>query len=297
MAQRALEVTVLSAKDINKVNLIGKMDVYIIISITGSKSKQKVITPVDKDAGTNPTWNFQAEFVIDESAAQQSHHSIVFKVKCERALGDKDIGEVHVPIRELLQSPEAIDGKRQFVSYQVRKPDGKPKGFINFAYQFGDKVKKAEEQPTMAYPPPHGSSSAYSPSAPAYPPPAPVITTGGFYAPPPPPHAEGHPPPAQYHNVPPPQGGYPHPPPPQYAGYGYPQQPAYGGYPHPPPPGYGYPPPQPGYGYAPPGQKPPKKNNKAGLGMGAGLLGGALGGLLIGDMLTDGGFVDVDFDF
>ncbi|KAG9132794.1 hypothetical protein Leryth_014064 [Lithospermum erythrorhizon] len=226
MAQRALEVTVLSAKDINKVNLIGKMDVYIIISITGSKSKQKVITPVDKDAGTNPTWNFQAEFVIDESAAQQSHHSIVFKVKCERALGDKDIGEVHVPIRELLQSPEAIDG---------------------------------------------------------------------FYAPPP--HAEGHPPPAQYHNVPPPQGGYPHPPPPQYAGYGYPQQPAYGGYPHPPPPGYGYPPPQPGYGYAPPGQKPPKKNNKAELGMGAGLLGGALGGLLIGDMLTDGGFVDVDFDF
>ncbi|KAG9143452.1 hypothetical protein Leryth_016448 [Lithospermum erythrorhizon] len=152
MEQRTLEITIISAKDLNKVNLITKMDVYAVVFISGdSNSKQKFKTPVDKDGGNNPTWNFTVKFTIDEAAAQQNGLSLVLKLKSERVLGDKEIGEVRVPIKELLDSPGSVNGK-QFVSYQIRKPDGKPKGFISFSYQFGEKAVKVDEP--VAKPPP-----------------------------------------------------------------------------------------------------------------------------------------------
>ncbi|KAL2464049.1 Calcium-dependent lipid-binding (CaLB domain) family protein [Forsythia ovata] len=283
------------------------MDVYVVVSISGGdkKSKQKTKTPVDNDGDTNPTWNFPMKFTVEESALQQNRLNLVFKLVCQRALGDKDIGEVHVPLKELLESSAAAgggsDGKQQrFVSYQVRKPSGKPKGELTFAYKIGEKVaggfasappvltpgatKVYDDKPVTAFP---ANPMMEGPSS-MYPPPPP----GGY---PPYPMAEGN---AQY-PPPPPPGGYPPPPP----GYGYPQPPSYGGYPpQPPPPGYGYPPPPPpGYGYAPPPvvQPQPPKKNKFGMGLGAGLLGGALGGLLIGDMISDGGDYGFDggFDF
>ncbi|GAA0157564.1 hypothetical protein LIER_38479 [Lithospermum erythrorhizon] len=259
MEQRTLEITIISAKDLNKVNFITKMDVYAVVFISGdSNSKQKFKTPVDKDGGNNPTWNFTVKFTIDEAAAQQNGLSLVLKLKSERVLGDKEIGEVRVPIKELLDSPGSVNGK-QFVSYQIRKPDGKPKGFISFSYQFGEKAVKVDE-PVMAYPPPPNmvGTSSYS-----YPP-LPV-------------------------------GGYAPPRPPQYAGYGYPPQQGYGGYPSQQPGyGHGYPPQQ-GYGY-PPVVQPQKKKNKMGMGLGAGLLGGALGGMLLGDMVSDVGAYDAGYD-
>ncbi|XP_028783944.1 protein SRC2-like [Neltuma alba] len=268
-----LELTIISAKDLQDVNLFSKMDVYAVVSISGDAyQNQKAKTPVDRDGGTSPTWNFPMKFNVNESAARQNRLSIEIKLKSERSMaGDKDIGVVHVPVKELLDNTG--DGKSaQFVSYQVRKPSGKPKGSLNFSYKFGEKVTApvaapagkaypegvSKGEPVMAYPP----SAAGSSSAPAY---------GAPY--------------------PPPHGAYP-PPPPQYAaGYGYPPPPHQGGY----PPAYGgYPPAQPGYGY-PPVQKPAKKN-KFGMGLGAGLLGGALGGLLIGDMVSDAADYDAGYD-
>ncbi|KAG8369979.1 hypothetical protein BUALT_Bualt14G0069900 [Buddleja alternifolia] len=334
MENRTLEITLQYCKDLNKVNLITKMDVYAVVSISGSdnNSKQKTKTPVDHAGDANPTWNFPMKFTVDEAALQNNRLTLDFKLICERALGDKDVGEVNVPIKELFNSPAkgGADGKH-IVSYQVRKPSGKPKGQITFSYQFGEKTVNAAAAPPygaavpFAPPPgkvdggpvtayPAGSSSGYPPHG-VYPPPAPYAAEGGgggAYPPPsgypakdgggvyPPPAGypakDGggvYPPPAGYPQGggAPPHGGYPHPPP---AGYGYPPPPPGYGYPPPPPPGYGYPP-QPGYGYPPAAaaavQKPQKKN-KFGMGLGAGLLGGALGGLLIGDMVSDVG----DFD-
>ncbi|OMO98490.1 C2 calcium-dependent membrane targeting [Corchorus olitorius] len=281
MAHRVLEINVISAKGLKNVNLIDKMDVYAIISLKGSKHKQKTKTHVHKDCGKDPTWNFPVKFTIDESLAKSNQLNLKFKIKCEKILGDKELGQVNVPVKELLDSPGDGGGSMKFVSFQVRKPSGKPEGTLNFSYKFGDKVaepfkeeKIKGDHPVTAYPAAHhmaaGSSSApYAAAAPT-----------GHYPPPPP------------------------------AGYGYPPQPvaaaAYGGYPPqgPPPPGYGYPPPPPGYGYPPPGgygypppvQQPPKKNSKFGMGLGAGLLGGAIGGLLIGDMVSDAASYDAGYD-
>lgn len=319
MEYRTLDITLQSAMDLNKVNLITKMDVYAVVSISGGDKsrKQKTKTPVDHEGDASPTWDFPMKFTIDEAALQMNRLMLDIKLVCQRALGDKDVGEVNVPIKELLDSVSkgGAEGK-EIVRYQVRKPSGKPKGQLNFSYQFGEKTiggaatappygsamplapqpGKGDAEPVMAYP--AGSSSGYPPPG-GYPPPAasPAAEAGGHYPPPAPypkPEGSGH--------YPPPPGGYP----PAPAGYGYPPPPGYGhpppppgyGYPPPPPPGYGYPP-QPGYGYPPPVVQPAQpKKNKFGLGLGAGLLGGAIGGLLVGDMISDGADFDCGgFDF
>ncbi|KAL8209905.1 hypothetical protein R6Q57_006637 [Mikania cordata] len=312
MADRSLELTIISAKGLNKVNLVGKMDVYAVVYINGAVNQdQKQKTPVDKDGGSNPTWNYPMKFQINESDALQNRSTLVVKIKTEGMFGDKDLGEVHVPIKELLEGASTGGKPLQFVSYQVRKPSGKPKGELSFSYKFAGKtagVGKVEEpvtaypagkpnkadefvtanpagkvnkvdEPVTAYPAvASGSSSLYPP-----PYPAPISAASGSYPPPAAAVAPGGYPPAGGTYYPPP-AGYPQP----QAGYAYQQQPAYGGYPPPPPPGYGGYPPQPGYGY-PPVQQPQQaqKKSKFGMGLGAGLLGGALGGLLIGDIVSD----------
>lgn len=282
MEYRTLDITLISAKGLNNVNLFSKMDVYAVVSIAGGDPRGNQKSPVDKDGGTNPTWNFPMKFTVDETAAQQNRLTLVVKLRSERDLGDKDIGEVHVPIKELLGEHKS----EQFLRYQVRKPSGKPKGELNLSYKFGEKITEApvkakSDEPVTAYP---VSPMSAGPSS-AYPPPQYAAGVSNASYPPP---AGGYPQTAY------PPGGYPHAAPPA-TGYGYPPQQPYGGYP-PPPQGYGYPPQQ-GYGY-PPVQQPPKKNKfgGGGLGLGAGLLGGALGGMLIGDMISDAGSYDAGYD-
>ncbi|KAE8734022.1 Phi class glutathione transferase GSTF7 [Hibiscus syriacus] len=186
----------------------------------------------------------------------------MFKLVCERIQGDKELGKVNVPVKELLDS-SGEGGSMKIVSFQVKKLSGRAKGSLDFSYRFGDMVAvpvKPEKnkggddhhQPVTAYPAGHMAT---------------VSSSGVPYGIP-----RGYPPP--------PQAGYGYPPPPPHVAAGY------GGYPPQGVPltGYGYPPPQqPGYGYPPPGgygypsvQHPPKKNSNFGLG--AGLVGGAIGG-------------------
>ncbi|KAL7597108.1 hypothetical protein Lser_V15G27973 [Lactuca serriola] len=260
MEYRTLDLTLVSAKGIKKASLIGKPDVYAVVYISGARSNQKLRTPVDKDGGSDPTWNFPLSFTVDEAAGLQNRLTLVVKIKAVGIFSDKNLGEVRVPIKELLEGV-SIEGKtQQLVSYQVRTKSGKTKGFLSFSYKFGEKFSGKAEEPVTAYPPGMavGSSSAYAQPYGA------AAAAGGYYQPP--------------------ATGYPHQPQTGYA-YQHQQQPGYGGYPPPPPPGYGGYPPQQGYGN-PAVQQPPKKS-KFGMGLGAGLLGGALGGLLIGDIVSD----------
>ncbi|XP_030544867.1 protein SRC2 homolog [Rhodamnia argentea] len=291
MECRPLEVTVMSAKDLKDVNVFGKMDVYVVASLSGDKTnKRSQRTRVHTDGGTNPQWGHTVSFTVDLAAARAGRLTLKLKIKAERTLGgDKDVGRVDVPVRELLdQGGGAGDGKPKPMSYSVRLPSGKTKGVLEFSYKFGEQFTvaappagKKVDGPVMAYPA-HAAPPASS-SAAAYPPPhmmqgaAPYPPQGGY-----PPQGPGGYPPQGY--------GYP---PNAAPGYGYPPQGH--GYP---PQGHGYPPQ--GYGYAAPQpayQKPPKKSGGGGFGLG--LAGGLLGGMLIGDMISDAadcGFDDGGFD-
>ncbi|KAK7289948.1 hypothetical protein RIF29_04011 [Crotalaria pallida] len=333
MEYRTLELNIVSAKDIKDVNLLSKMDVYAVVSISGDphNPQKKAKTPVHRDGGTNPTWNYAVKFSVNDALARQNRMSLEIKLFSDRTLGsDTLIGTVHIPIKELLDNPG--DGAFRHVSYQVRTQSGKAKGSLNLSYKFGEKVNAPEKAapapaPAMAYPP---HAAGYPPQASSYPPPAAAYPPQSSAYPPP---AAAYPPMAakqeKHESYPPPPASgskqesepvmaYPagvaagssagaaasYPPPPQHSyGYGYPPtQPGYGypppqqGYGYPPQPGYGYPPQQPGYGYPPAQMQQGKKKNKFGMGLGAGLLGGALGGLLIGDMVSDVAEYDAGYD-
>ncbi|PSS26526.1 hypothetical protein CEY00_Acc07822 [Actinidia chinensis var. chinensis] len=274
MEYRTLDITVISAENLKDVNLISKMDVYVEVSIGGDPvGKRK--THVDKDGGKSPKWNHRLKFDVGVGVLVANPAlPLLFKIRSDRPLGDKDIGDVSVSINELLLE---ADGGERVVEYQVRTPLGKPKGTLKFSYKFGDKLAAptvntggeavtVHPGPGAAYP--HPAHVGYAPPQPGY----------------------GYPPPQPGYGYPPPQPGYGAPP--LTPGYGYPAP----GYGYPPvQPGYGAPPPAPGYGYPPVQEavhKPTKKIN-FGLALAAA---GLLEGVLMGDMAAGLGD-DAGFDF
>ncbi|CAN8294865.1 unnamed protein product [Cochlearia groenlandica] len=316
MECRPLDLTILSAKDLKDIQLIGKQDLYAVVSINGDAStKQK--TKVDKDCGTKPKWKHQMKLTVDDSAARENRLTLVIEIVADRPIaGDKPVGEVSVPLKELLDQNKS-DGDEKSVTYAVRLPNGKTKGSLKFSFKFGEKYTygsssaphapgplpldhKTTDQPVTAYPPGEGAPSAYPAGPSGYPPPGhdDKHGGGGVYGYPgqpggsmgyPPAGPGGYPPPGAYpqHGGYPQQGGYP----PQGPGYGYPGYPPQGP--------YGYPQQQQPYG-KPQKPKKSKKQGGAGMGLGLGLGAGLLGGLLVGeaiDDVADMGDMGGDFDF
>ncbi|GJN16827.1 hypothetical protein PR202_gb03850 [Eleusine coracana subsp. coracana] len=324
MAHRTLELTLISAKDLKEVNLLSKMEVYAVVSLSGDpRSRQRI--QADRTGGRNPTWNATLRFTVPASGAGSLH----VLLRAERALGDRDVGEVHIPLSELLSGATDSPVPAKFVAYQVRKINsGKPQGVLNFSYKLGEVTKSAgyapnsstsayaqpppvaAYPPASAYPPPSaypqaGKADAYPPPT-AYPPAAKAEAAGGAYPPPtayPPTGktnepATAYPPPSGY---PPATSGkpgkagepvtaYPAAGPSTATPYAAPP-PQYGyGYPPQQPAGYGYPPPpQAGYGYPQAGygyqQQAARPPKKNNFGMGLGA--GLLGGAVGGLLLGD----------
>ncbi|KAM0029672.1 putative C2 domain-containing protein [Helianthus debilis subsp. tardiflorus] len=115
--ETSLELTIISAKDLYNVNIFAKMNVYAVVYITGNQD-QKQKTHADEDGDSNPTWNHRMKFTIDESAALQNRLTLVVKIKAVGMFGDKDVGEVHVPVKELLDGDYTGTRPLQFVCYQ-----------------------------------------------------------------------------------------------------------------------------------------------------------------------------------
>ncbi|RHN64263.1 putative C2 domain-containing protein [Medicago truncatula] len=120
MEYKTLELNLSSAKDLNNVNLFYKMDVYAVVSIFGDPlHKQKTKTPLDREAGTNPTWNFSVKFTFNELLARQNRLTLKITLRCLRNLVDKNIGSVKIPLRELVHDHTGDGELFQHVSYQV----------------------------------------------------------------------------------------------------------------------------------------------------------------------------------
>ncbi|KAM0015048.1 putative C2 domain-containing protein [Helianthus debilis subsp. tardiflorus] len=141
MEYTTLDLTLVSAKGLTKA---GKLSVYAVASISDSRkviSKvQKFKTPFHKDSGSDPTWNFPMKFTLNKAATLQDRLTLVVKIKGARMLVDKNLGEVRVPIKELLEGVKPEGKTMQNVCYEVRGRDGEVKGALSFSYKFGEKT-------------------------------------------------------------------------------------------------------------------------------------------------------------
>ncbi|XP_028084044.1 uncharacterized protein LOC114285217 [Camellia sinensis] len=136
--QRTLKISLISAKDLQRVQLLNKMEVCAYVFISGG-GKQK--TAVDRDGDTNLTWNGQITFNLDKESAETQ--VLVFELNCCDQNGkDKVIGEVFVKVKALMGS---IEGSLTFL---VRSPSGNPNGTLNFMFEWEDeKVAGAGSSP------------------------------------------------------------------------------------------------------------------------------------------------------
>ncbi|KAH0876966.1 hypothetical protein HID58_064360 [Brassica napus] len=188
MECRPLDLTIISAEDLKDIQLIGKQDLYAVVSINrDARTKQK--TKVDKDCGTKPKWRHQMKLTVDDAAANENRLTLVIEIVADRPIaGDKPVGEVSVPVKELLDQNKAGDEEEEkTVTYAVRLPNGKAKGYLKFSFKFGEKYtfggassaphapgsstlehKSMDHQPVTAYPPGQGPGYGYPPQGPGY---------------------------------------------------------------------------------------------------------------------------------
>lgn len=159
----------------------------MLASIGGDPRTRKK-TPLHYSGGKNPCWDFTMSFSLDESLAKHNRLVLILQLKSKKRIGaDRHIGEVYVPVKELLDNP----GTESSPAYRMGEPI--------MAYP-------AVVCSSAPYPPPSGSGGPYPPPSVGYP-------TAGY--------GNGQPQPPIGH--PPQQLGYGYPPQ-QQPGYGYPPQ-------------------------------------------------------------------------
>ncbi|GKV44336.1 hypothetical protein SLEP1_g51529 [Rubroshorea leprosula] len=141
-SSRFIEFKVISCKDLKSFNFFQKLLVYALVYLAGDDSNQKLDdqkmqqqrTPTDKEGDGNPEWNHEMRF--DLGLLEDCDHPLFihFDLRHEGIMfGDKTIGQVLVPMTDLIQDSNA--GVVRFVSYEVRTTDGKPNGVLHFSYK------------------------------------------------------------------------------------------------------------------------------------------------------------------
>ncbi|KAL5198557.1 hypothetical protein ABZP36_002069 [Zizania latifolia] len=148
MAYRALELTLVSARDLKKVNLITRMEVFAVVSVCGNPLTRQCTLP-DRFGGRHPTWNAMFQLAVPPTAAAASAMGAFLHVllRTERARGVRDVGEVFVPLADLLAAGDVRAPRPpRLASYPVHKVQStEPRGVLTLSYRLG---------PVMAPPPP-----------------------------------------------------------------------------------------------------------------------------------------------
>ncbi|PWA73688.1 C2 calcium-dependent membrane targeting [Artemisia annua] len=138
MECRSLELTLISAEGLKKPRSSNKTDkVYVKVTLTGYNGSLR--TPTDKK-NPEPIWNHPMQITVDETAGQK--RMLVFKIKAVRTFFDKNLGEVRVSFKDLMEGMKDEGKDVQVVTYKVKRMSKKPGGTITFSYKFGPKFIK-----------------------------------------------------------------------------------------------------------------------------------------------------------
>ncbi|KAJ9189800.1 hypothetical protein P3X46_001053 [Hevea brasiliensis] len=140
MNSKFLELKVMYCKDLKSFNFFQKLRVYVLVLLESDdpgkklKQNQQHRTPTDKEGDGDPEWKYGMQFDLSEvSFVDCDHIFIHFDLRHEGLyFGDKTIGEVRVPLKDLIQESSGIV---RFVNYQVSTPDWKPNGLLNFSFK------------------------------------------------------------------------------------------------------------------------------------------------------------------
>ncbi|KAL0890281.1 hypothetical protein Bca101_014264 [Brassica carinata] len=162
MTKLTLELVIKMAKDIKDVSWIHGMDIYASVTVReGKLIKHRSDTSIAFGVYKYPIWDHAIRFSFDESLARGGRLTLVVQLINHRTIrGDKEMGEVAVPILELLSSympSSTLVNGMKMVNRDVIGPSGKV-GTLSFTYRFLDEqeatIPPAPPQPTTPPTPP-----------------------------------------------------------------------------------------------------------------------------------------------
>eukprot|EP00250_Pteridium_aquilinum_P004627 c14839_g1_i1 orf=7-588(+) len=148
MEQRVLEVTLVSAKGLKEVSHLGKVRAYAEAWVDPCA---KQVTPVDKQGGTNPSWNHTLPFTIPETSFHHPSALLTIHILHKSHLPgcDSFIGSASVPLHQLLDSSKSL------LSCDVFTASSCIQGSICLCICLGEKHlvdPSTHQEPVMAYP-------------------------------------------------------------------------------------------------------------------------------------------------
>ncbi|XP_018832707.2 uncharacterized protein LOC109000333 [Juglans regia] len=123
-----LEITLVSAQDLEPESK--SMHTYAVAWLN---PERKLLTRVDQDGHTHPTWNEKFLFRVADEFLDSDTSAIMIEIYASSWLRDTLVGTVRVLISNLLPPSSRTEGKAtmRLVALQVRRPSGRPQGILN----------------------------------------------------------------------------------------------------------------------------------------------------------------------
>eukprot|EP01018_Ginkgo_biloba_P012562 Gb_28884 [translate_table: standard] len=132
-----LEITVTSAENLKNARRFGRL-MRTYASVWTDPNTQNC-TRVDREGGRYPTWNEKLQMPVSQKYIQQKGSALIIQIYCKTVLGKKQVGWTKMPYSDVLEGYGKLDSVR-FLSYRLRRPNGKPRGTVNFSLRFSQKI-------------------------------------------------------------------------------------------------------------------------------------------------------------
>ncbi|XP_022929580.1 uncharacterized protein LOC111436123 [Cucurbita moschata] len=134
---RILELSLLSAKDLSSVSKT--MRTFAVAWIDPDR---KLTTRVDQVGLTNPTWNEKFVFKVNDDLLEDLNATVTIEIYSSALLRDILVGTVTELVRNLIPQSSPSSNMR-FLTLQVRRPSGRPKGTVNVGVTLLDSAKRS----------------------------------------------------------------------------------------------------------------------------------------------------------
>lgn len=136
--KRTLEVGILSGENLKDVKHLSKMKTYVAAWID---PYVKYTTPPDEKGGVNPIWNEKFTFIVPEGVMQQATSYLTIEILSKSLTGDRTVGEVRIPLPEILKLGSGRSNELHFATYQVHRPSGRAQGALRLSFRWSNKFQ------------------------------------------------------------------------------------------------------------------------------------------------------------
>ncbi|KAG9447988.1 hypothetical protein H6P81_014116 [Aristolochia fimbriata] len=131
---REIEVLLISAQDLKNVKHLTRVRAYAVVYVDPDLVSK---TRVDEEGGVNPVWNERLSVRFRERPPSPEGDALTalnVDIYAHGHLREKPIGSARVLLCDVLKegsAAEPADNPIQCLTLQVRRPSGRPQGFLN----------------------------------------------------------------------------------------------------------------------------------------------------------------------